>query len=514
MADNRNTVIDNRKVLKNTLFLYLRMLFVMVISIYTVRIVLKELGVLDYGVNNVVSTVVALCSFLTSSLTAVCNRFFSKEIVKGNEQSFNRCFCLNITTFSILAVIAVILLETLGVWYLNNKMIIPNDRMYAAHVVYQLSIVSLCISFISIPYNSLIISHERMGYFAYVGIFEAVAKLGVAYALIVSGGDKLIIYNILSLLVTVAVCGAYVGYCRRKFPESGYSIYWNYKEFKEIFSFVSWYFFGSISSVLKSSGINLIINAFFAPSVNAARAIAFQVESAIHRFSDGFFTASKPQIYKAYSNDEHEGLNKLIIRTSLLCTFLMAFLSLPVFFNAETILSVWLVEVPEKSVVFLKLIIIDSIINMISEPIILTVLATGRQKTYQVVEFFLRVITLPLAYIFLSYGYEPEITMIISIVFSVLSVYVRAFMLYMKYSEFKIAFFSKYVTKLLLAYTCVILIVMQIDNIEMNGLLYFLVSCVLSSLLNMVMLWLLIGQEDRLLVREKIIGFVRAHLKR
>lgn len=275
-----------------------------------------------------------------------------------------------------------------------------------------------------------------MSFFAYVGIFESVAKLLVAYLIVISVGDKLIYYNFLSLIVTVAVTLAYIIYCLKYFSESRYRFYWNKKEFKEIFTFVSWYFFGSISAVIKSSGLNLLINAFFSPSVNAARAIAFQVEGALRKFTDGFFTASKPQIYKAYSNNEHEGLNRMLIRTSLICTFLMAFLSLPIFLNAESILSLWLGNVPQKSVIFLQLIIIDSILNVITEPIILTILATGQQKIYQIVEFILRVSILPISYMFLSFGYEAEITMVVSILMSIISVYVRILMLAGKYNEF------------------------------------------------------------------------------
>lgn len=514
MSENSNkSVIDNRRVMKNTVFLYLRMLFVMIISLYTVRIVLRELGVVDYGINNVVGSVVALCSFLTSSLTAVCNRYFSKEIVKGDKVSFNNCFCLNVTSFSALALLAVVLLETFGIWYLNNKMIIPEDRMLAAHIVYQISIINLCLSFISIPYNSLIISHERMSFFAYVGIFESVAKLLVAYLIVISVGDKLIYYNSLSLMVTVAVTLAYIIYCLKYFSESRYRFYWNKKEFEEIFAFVSWYFFGSISAVIKSSGLNLLINAFFSPSVNAARAIAFQVEGALRRFTDGFFTASKPQIYKAYSNNEHEGLNRMLIRTSLICTFLMAFLSLPIFLNAESVLSLWLGNVPQKSVIFLQLIIIDSILNVVTEPIILTILATGQQKIYQIIEFILRVSILPISYIFLSFGYEAEITMVVSILMSIISVYVRIIMLAGKYNEFYCKSFLKYVTKLILGYASIILISMQIQNVEMNKFMYFLLSSSSVSLLSISLLFILLDYEDRHIMLSKI-GNLFIKLKR
>ena len=270
------TIINNRRIIRNTVYLYLRMFFIMAISIYTVRVVLEELGVLDFGIFNVIGSVVALCSFLTGSLTAASNRFFSREIVKNEMTSLNNIFCLNITVFVFLIVGAIILLETVGLWYVNNVMVIPQNRIFAANIVYQLSIVTLAVTFVSIPYNALIITHEHMSTYAYFGIIEALSRLAIALLLIVCQYDKLIVYAILTTIVSGLVTLLYYLYCRMHYVESKYHFYWNKAEFNEVFKFISYYFFGSISAVIKSQGLNLLINAFFPPTVNAALAIAFQ----------------------------------------------------------------------------------------------------------------------------------------------------------------------------------------------------------------------------------------------
>lgn len=397
---------------------------------------MRELGVVDYGIYNVVGSVVSLCTFLTGTLTAASNRFFSMEMVKEDKSSLNRCFCLNITVFSVLMLGAIILLETVGLWYVNTQMTIPADRMFAANVVYQLSILALCTSFVSIPYNALLITHQHMSVYAYIGIVEALLKLFIAWALLLVSSDKLIVYAVLIALANILVTAIYYAYCRAHYEESKFHFYWNRKEFTEIFKFISLYFFGSVSAVIRPQGMNLLINAFFSPAVNAARAIAFQVESATMRFSDGYFSASRPQIYMAYANKEYDGLNQLINRITIICVFLMILFVIPISFNADYILSLWLGKVPAKAVAFLQLVLVDAALNLSSQPIILTILATGKQLAYQISEFVLRCVTLPIAYVYLLMGGEPESTVVVCIFLSIASVAMRIYFLKRQMPEF------------------------------------------------------------------------------
>ena len=492
-----SSVIDNKKILKNTVFLYCRMFFIMIISLYTVRIVLRELGVVDYGIYNVVGSVVSLCTFLTGTLTAASNRFFSMEMVKEDKSSLNKCFCLNITVFSVLMLGAIVLLETVGLCYVNTKMVIPSDRLLAANVVYQLSVLSLCSSFVSIPYNSLLITHQRMSVYAYIGIAEALLKLLIAWALLVVSYDKLIFYAALTTVANILVTLIYYRYCRSHYEESKFHFYWNREEFNGIFKFISLYFFGSISAVIRPSGMNLLINAFFSPAINAARAIAFQVESAVMRFSDGYFSASRPQLYMAYANKEFNGLNHLIIRITIISLFLMTLFVVPLSFNADYVLTLWLGEVPAKAVVFMQLVLIDSAINASSQPVILTILATGKQLAYQISEFVLRCVTLPIAYIFLLTGGEPESTAMVCIALSLVSVFMRIYFLKRQMPEFNVFRYVFTLFRIVAATVLVVLAVYAVPNIS-SRFVYLLVSTVVSSVVLAGALYLIaLSPHDR-----------------
>lgn len=452
----------------------------MVISLYAVRVVLKELGFIDYGIYNVVGSIVALCSFLTGSLTAASNRFFSREILKEDKSFLNKIFCLNITFFGFLIICSIVLLETVGLWYVNTKMMIPENRLFASNVVYQLSIFTLASTFISIPYNALIITHERMSFYAYIGIIEAISRLGIALLLIISPFDKLITYAILMTILSVFITICYYVYCRRFYEESKYRFYWNREEFSEVIKFISLYFFGAISAVFRIQGMNILINMFFSPAINASRAIATQVEGVSKRFSDGYFTAAKPQIYKSYVNKEYNGLNLLINRITLICMFLMMVIVIPVSFNAEYVLSCWLGEVPDKAVIFVQLILIDAALNVTSEPIILTILATGKQGKYQLSEFVLRCVTLPIAYVFLLRGAEPESTVVVCILLSICSVITRIYFLKRNMPQFKAYYYIVNLLKLALAIAIVIGITYLLIYTGLTGLSYLFTTTILS----------------------------------
>jgi O-antigen/teichoic acid export membrane protein len=474
----------------------------MFVGFYTVRVTLKELGVIDLGLYNVVGSVVLLCSFLTGSLTSASNRYFSKEIVIGNESSFNRCFCLNITIFGVLIIIGIVLLETIGLWYVNYKMIIPNDRLFAANIVYQFSIITLFFTFISIPYNALVISHEQMSYYAYIGILEAIMKLLLTMSLVMFTGDKLIIYALLMCLISIASCISYVIICRRKYKESRYRFYWNYSEFKSVISFIGWNFIGTISYVVKSQGVNLLINLFFSPTINAARALAFNVEGAVRRFSDGYFTASKPQIYKLYASREYLELNTIINRTTIICFYLLVIIGMPVILNSDFLLRLWLQDIPCGTKVFMQLAIIDSVLNIASEPVILTIVATAKQKRYQVTEFILRCSILPVSYVLLSYYKIPELTFYVCIGISLISIFVRAYFLKKVFCEFLIWNYVSTIFKLLIVTCCVMVSSYVIIRQISNDVIYLILSSITSiALLTLMYGYFVVEKKDRNLIK-------------
>lgn len=421
--------INNKRIAKNTLFLYFRMIVVMGIGLYTVRAILDILGVVDYGIYNVVGGVVSMFAFLNGTLSTSSQRYFSIELAKGDFKKLNQWFCLNITAFSFFIIIFLIIAETIGLWFVNTQMTIPEERLFAANVVYQLSIISFCINFFAVPYNALIIAHEKMSAFAYISIIEALLKLGIVFVLSIITWDKLIVYGVLMFLTACGITTSYIIYNRINFKESKYHLYWNKEEFKELMSFSGWHFAGTFSVTVRSQGINILINLFFNPAVNAARAVSFQIYHAVAQFSNNFFTAVKPQIYKSYAAGDQEGLYKLIMRSTIMCTFLISLLIFPILANTSYIMGLWLKEIPDYAIVFTQLILINGLIDSTNGPTIAAALATGKIKRYQQVVSFLIILNLPISYIALKLGATPTATVEVSIILSLITAIARAYML-------------------------------------------------------------------------------------
>lgn len=425
----QDTSANNKRIAKNTLFLYLRMIMVMGIGLYTVRAILDLLGVVDYGIYNVVGGVVGMFQFLNGTLATSSQRYFSIELAKGDKKQLNKWFCLNITTFSFFILIFLLLAETVGLWFVNTQMTIPSERLFAANVVYQLSVVSFCVSFFNVPYNALIIAHERMNAFAYISIVEAFLKLGIVFVLTCITWDRLIVYGILMFLTSCCITSSYILYNHRHFAESRYRPYWNKEEIANLISFSGWHFLGTISVVVRSECINILINLFFNPAVNAARAIAFQINNFVYQLSTNFFTAVKPQLYKTYALGDIKSHHELVNRSTAVCVFLLAIIVFPFISNTTYILNLWLKSVPEYTVKFSQLVLINGLIDSTSNPAIASVLATGRIKCFQIVVSGLTILNLPLSYVALYYGATPQTTMLISIGLSVECVIARAYYL-------------------------------------------------------------------------------------
>lgn len=422
--------VNNKRIVKNTFFLYFRMIVVMAVNLYTVRVVLHQLGVVDYGIYNVVGGVVSMFSFINSTLTTSSQRYFSIELAKGDNGKLNQWFCLNITTFSIFILCFFVISETVGLWFVNTQMVIPDERMLAANVVYQLSICTFCIHFFSIPYNALIIAYEKMNAFAYISIVEVLLKLCIALLLTVILWDKLIVYGILMFIVSCGITASYIIYNNIHFKESKYHLYWNKMEMRELLSFSGWHFFGTFSTVIRSQGINILLNMFFNPAINGARAIAFQVYHAVNQLAGNFTIAVKPQIYKSYATGSNEELYRLIIRSSTICSFLVSVLVFPILMNTGLVLGLWLKEIPDYAVVFTQLVLLNGLIDAINGPLAAAALATGKIKKYEMLVATTILLNLPVSYVALKLGAEPTATMIVSIIISILTTYARAYMVY------------------------------------------------------------------------------------
>lgn len=490
------SAVNNKRIAKNTFYLYLRMLIVMAIGLYTVRAILDILGVVDYGIYNVVGGVVTMFAFMNKTLSTSSQRYFSVALAKNDHKDLKRVFSLNLTVFLILGMIIFLLLETVGLWFVNSKMTIPDERMGAANVVYQLSIIAMFLHIVVIPYMALVVAHEKMNIFAIIGVVEAVGKLAIVILLTIITFDKLIIYGILVLLLSFGTTLWYVIYCLKHYPESYYRWYWNKNEAIELMCFSGWHFLGTFSTSCRSQGINILLNLFFNPAVNAARAIAFQVNSHILQLSSNFFTAIKPQIYKSYAKNEFDELFKLMKRGSIISAYLISIIAFPVLASTSYILGLWLKEVPEYAVIFTQLALINGLIDSSDAPLIAAALATGKIKKYMLTVSIVILANVPISYVALYFGCEPTITMEISIAISCVSVAIRAYLLkgMMGFPWLKYLFLM---VKIAIATLTILFAIKLIPQEYLNNFIGFIIGSLLLLIISTLLYGLLIGNDDR-----------------
>lgn len=435
-SDIRNT----KNIAKNTIFLYLRSIIVMAVGIYTSRVVLQTLGVDDYGVYNVIGGFVAMFSILSASLVNASQRFISYEMGKAKPQT-NRIFCGTLSIHLLLALIVFVAFETFGIWFLNTQLNIDPDRMNAANWVFQCSVLTFCINLISVPFNASIIAHERMNIFAYISIYEAFAKLGIVYLLWMSGYDKLILYALLMLAVSISLQTIYWAYCKRHFQECSFHFVVDKPLFKDMLGFIGWNFIGSTVGILVTQGISILINLFFGVALNAARGVVEHANGAINTFVTNFMTALNPQITKSYSAKDFEYMNDLMCRGAKFASILYWFLALGIFVEAEEILKIWLVEVPPYASLFLRLTIICSIFQSLSHTLYIGMLATGNIKKYQIVMGIIYAGSFVLCYVFFEIGLGPEFGYVSTLLAYTIAVFARLKLLNQMIPEFSARFF-------------------------------------------------------------------------
>lgn len=399
---------DSKTIAKNTIFLYIRMFVTMIISLFTSRVVLQMLGVDDYGIYQAVGGIVGFLAFLNSALSGGTSRFLTYELGAGNKEKLKNTFSTTLSVHIIIAMIVVLLGETVGLWYFNNKMVIPEDRFNAATIVFHLSMLTATITIISVPFNASIIAHEKMKVFAYVGVIDAVCKLGIAYALTIGTIDKLVLYAILLLSVQLGIFLFYVLYCHHYFEESKYKfLFIDRKLFREIFSFSGWSLIAGSSIALNSQGILLLLNLFFAPAVVAARSISLLVYGVANQFVNNFRTAANPQIVKQLAAGDVAGSHNLLLQSTKFSFYLMLVLCLPICLLASPLLHLWLVEVPEYAVPFLQLAIIQSLFQVFDTSFYTALYAKGRIRENALISPSTGFIRFPVVYLLFKWGYSP-----------------------------------------------------------------------------------------------------------
>ena len=420
---------DNKRIAKNTIFLYIRMLFTMGVGLYTTRIVFATLGIEDSGTYNAVGGVVAMFSFLSSSLAGGTQRFLAFELGKKDFDKLKKTFSAALNIHILLAIVIFILAETIGLWFLINTMNIPSGRENAVMWVYQFSILTICVSIIQVPFHASIIAHERMSIYAFVSIIDVILKLLIVYLLSVSGYDKLITFAVLSFLVSTLVVIIYFIYCIREFCECHFRLFYEKSLYTSILSFSGWSIMGCGAVVGATHGVNILLNIFFYPAINAARWIAITVNNAITAFVNNFQTAVNPQIIKLYAGEKREELHKLLLYNSKFSFCIMWILALPIFLKIEIILSIWLEEVPEYCSLFCRLVLIQSMIYCTQRPFVMACHAIGKMRTFELSTTPVLLLILPLSYIFFKWGYPVYIPFVIYIITTIIEFIIEIFLL-------------------------------------------------------------------------------------
>lgn len=477
----------------------------MVISLYTSRIILNALGVVDFGIYNVVAGIVVMFGFLNNAMSAATQRFLSYELGTKAIDRLTQIFGTSISIHFIIAVIVLILAETIGLWLLNTQLNIPDARMNAANWVYQFSILSFVVTIISIPYSSAIISHEKMNVFALVNIMEVVLKLFAALIVVWYGIEKLKLYSFSIFLVSVVISTSYFFYSRRNFAECKFKFYFNKDLFNKMSSFASWNLLGVFAGITSNQGVNLVLNIFFGPLVNAARGIAFQVHGAVNGFVTNFQMAVNPPLIKSYAAGDRDYMYSLIFNASKYSFFILYFLSLPILLQTEFILKLWLGTVPAYSVIFTQLVLIDILICSLSGPLQTAVQASGKIKFYQIIVSGILLLNLPASYLFLKLGYSPYSAFFVSIAASVLALAARLMVLKkILYLAIK-NFFRSVIVKVILVCLTAAIIPYLMSIYTSQTFINFLILVIMSFLSVIGSVWLLgISKHERELFKNSI----------
>lgn len=412
---------NNKRIAKNTMLLYFRMLLTMGVSLYTSRVVLEVLGVEDFGVYNVVGSVVVMFSYLNSAMTASTQRFLNFAMGEGDSIKLKNIFSMSVNIHILFALLILVFSETIGLWLLCNKVSIPESSRETITYVYQFSIATALINVLSMPYNAVIIANERMKAFAYISLVEVLLKLGIAFSLFMIDDNRLVFYSAMMFFLSFAMRIIYTLYCKSNFEESHFHLLWNKNLFKEMFSFAGWNFFGATAGVVSNQGVNLLLNIFFGPVVNAARAIAVQIQGAVLSFVTNFMTAVNPQIVKSYASGNIDYTINLMTISSKYSFILLYIITYPIYYATDLILSLWLVEVPKNAIEFTRLILIYSYTLALTYSINMASQATGNIKTFQICEGFILLLTFPVSYFFLKLGYSQNTVFYVLILFSIIA---------------------------------------------------------------------------------------------
>lgn len=502
-----SNINKNQTIAKNTIFLYLRMSLVLLLSLVITRNLLNVLGVVDYGIYNIVAGFVSLFSFLSVSLTSSIQRFYNYEGGKYGAIGWSKVFITAIYIEIIFAFIIIALLETLGIWYINNKLVIPIDRIHEARCLFQFSCLQMVIIMIQAPFLALIMAKERMNYYAIIGIVEIVAKLMLILILPHIRYDRLVAFGCLSSILTISIFLMYYVYARLKFRECKFNWVWDYRLFKDIISFSGWSIFGSATIVARTQGVNILLNSFFGAVVNAARGIAFQIQSAVLGFTQNLTIAVRPQLTESYANGDHLRAQSLMFTISKVSFVLLYIIALPIIFEIDVILKVWLGNsVPEYTNQFTQLILIAALIDVLNTPISILIMATGKVKVYSLITSLVGILILPISYISLKMCCEPATVFLIGVLISacvqIASIYIMS-----KQTQISVRL---YMSKIIKPLICLVLLTIWIpflvDMIPIGEVTSLVVTVFLTTILILLISYHIVLTKNE---REYILKYIR-----
>lgn len=485
--------LNKTTVVKNTFMLYIRMFVLMIVGFITTRIVLRSLGEVDYGLNNAVAGFVALFGVLTGSLNAAISRFLTYELGRGNQSKLNSIFSSAVFIQFGMALIIAFFVETIGMWFLNNHMTIPIDRLVASQWVLHFSVINTIITLTFVPYSAAIISHEQMNIYAYVSIAEGLLQLSIAYLISLDvWGDKLIFYAGAICFVSFLTNTLYRVYCTRHFEECKLRWIFDKDILKSVGEFAGWNMIGAGAGILRTQGINILFNMFFGPTVNAAQGISNQSSGLATKFSDGFTTAIKPQITKSYAARDFEYLYSLIYQGTRMSFFLFFLLALPIYVETDGLLKLWLVEYPEHTVTFVRIaLFVIFIDNIVSNPLITLMLATGKIRNYQLIVGGLNLLCFPIAYVLLKLGSSSEFVLIMTALISIVCFIARIVML-KGMVDFPIKEYTKQVIiQLLMVIILSSVLPVATHMLLPSGIWWIFLNCLIAAVSVTITMWLI-----------------------
>lgn len=487
------TASNNKRIAKNTLFLYFRMFLIMGLSLYTSRIVLKALGAEDFGLYNVVAGVVTMLGFVNGSLINASSRFITYSLGTKDELELKRTFNSIITIHLLFVFVIALLAETIGLWFVTTQLVIPAQRMTAAIWAYQSAVVVACLMFLYAPYNALIIAHERMTAFAYVSVFDKAAQLLVVILVSIVTYDKLIAYSIFVVCVQLVVLAVYFIYCWRNFSVSHFSLSFEKSRLKKIFSYAGWVLNGNLAYLGYTQGINILLNIYFGPIVNAARGLSVQVQSAILSFTNNFQTAVNPQIIKSYAQHDYIRMHQLVLMSSRIGFYLMLLIIIPLYFNIDYVLGMWLNDVPEHTALFVKIMLVLGLNSTLKNPTLTAIHATGDVKRFQLYEGGLLLTILPIAWLLLKfYHISPEAVICVYLVIELFTQFIRIWIVYPKIELQIKLYYTKILCPCILVSAVVVGLVYLLKSIYFVDNFFDLVGfIVINSFITLVVVFIL-----------------------